>query len=79
MIFSVIFSVLDGSPVVFVLVGARCSSVVRVFAHGVRWVAGLILHGGFLGLFLVLTSATRLVLSCLWDDANKRTLAHQKR
>ena len=48
----------------------------------VRWVVGSIQHGGTIELFLVLDSATRLVyqrpwyvLSCLWDDAYKITLA----
>ena len=48
----------------------------------VRWVAGLIIHDGPIGLFLVPASASRLVyqkpwyvLSCLWDDAYKITLA----
>ena len=63
------------------VVGARCSSVVRVFAPGVvgrridpSW-------GGPIELFLAPASAPRLiqrlwyVLSCLWDGAYKRTLA----
>ena len=29
----------------FLCEGARCSSVVRAFTHGVRWVVGSILHG----------------------------------
>ena len=48
----------------------------------VLWVVGLILHGGPFELILVPASAPRLVqvrlwyvLSCLWDDAYKRTLA----
>ena len=48
----------------------------------VRWVVGSILHGGPIELFLVPASDPRLVkqipwyvLSCLWDDAYKRTLA----
>ena len=48
----------------------------------VRWVVGSILHGGPIELFLVQANAPRLVyqrpwyvLSCLWDDAYKRTLA----
>ena len=43
----------------------------------VRWVVGSILHGGPIELFLVPASIPRLVyaLSCLWDDAYKRTLA----
>ena len=59
--------------------GARCSSVVRAFAHGVRW-------GGPIELFLVAASAPRLVqqrpwyvLSCLWDGAYKRTLAANRK
>ena len=46
-------------------VGARCSSVVRAFAHGA------ILHGvDPLSYF-----SFQPVLSCLWDGAYKRTLA----
>ena len=48
----------------------------------VRWVVGLILHGGPIELYLVTASAPRLVkqrpwyvLSCLWDDAYKIALA----
>ena len=48
----------------------------------VRWVVGSILHGRLIELFLVPPSAPRLVkqrlryvLSFLWDDAYKRTLA----
>ena len=63
------------------VVGARGSSVVRVFAPGAvgrridpSW-------GGPIELFLAPASAPRLVqrpwyvLSCLWDGAYKRTLA----
>ena len=46
------------------------------------WCDGSILHGGPIELFLVPDSVPRLVkqrpwyvLSCLWDDAYKRTLA----
>ena len=49
---------------------------------GMIWVVGLILHGGPMELFLIPASAPRLVkqkpwymLSCLWDNAYKRTLA----
>ena len=52
----------------------------------VRWVVGLILHGGPIELFLVPPSAPRLVyqrpwyvLSCLLDDAYKRTLAANRK
>ena len=64
--------------------GARCSSVVRAFGGSlmVRLVVGSILYGGPIELFLVPASAPRLlqqrpwyVLSYLWDDAYKRTLA----
>ena len=44
----------------------------------VQMVIRSMLHGGTLDLFLVPGSATQLVhgmLSCLWDDAYKRTLA----
>ena len=54
---------------------ARCNSVVREVIKS-------ILHGGPIELFLVPASAPWLVqqrlwyvLSCLWDDAFKRTLA----
>ena len=39
----------------FINMGARCSSVVRVFAHG------SILHGGPIELFLIPASAPQLV------------------
>ena len=49
---------------------------------GARWVDGSILHGGPIEPFLVPHSAPRLVqqrpwyvLTCMWDDAYKRTLA----
>ena len=48
----------------------------------VRWVVGWILHGEPIGLFLVPASAPQrqwYVLSCLWDDAYKRTLAANRR
>ena len=52
----------------------------------VRWVVGLILHGGPIELFLVPASAPRLVcqrlwyvLSCLLDGAYKRNLAANKK
>ena len=48
----------------------------------VQCIVGSILHGGPIELFLVPASAPQLVyqtlwyvLSCLWDDAYKRTLA----
>ena len=54
----------------------------NVYSLMERWVVGLILNGGPTDLFLVPVSAPRLVyqrpwyvLSCLWDDAYKRTLA----
>ena len=62
--------------------GARCSSVVRAFAHGVmgHWIDPSL--SGPIDLFLVPASAPRLVyqkvwyvLFCLWDGAYKRTLA----
>ena len=66
----------------FNLLGVRYSSVVRVFAHGVMGHQIDPSWGGPIGLFLVPASAPRLafkrqwyVLSCLWDDAYKRTLA----
>ena len=63
------------------MLGARCSSVVRAFAHGAMG-RQIVLHGGPIELFLVPASAPPLVyqrlwyvLSCLWDGAYKRTLA----
>ena len=46
--------------------GARCSFVVKVFAHGVM---GLRID----------PSWPWYVLSCLWDDAYKRTLAANRK
>ena len=61
--------------------GARCSSVVRAFAHGAMGRRVDPSWGGPIELFLVPASAPRLVyqrpwyvLSCLWDDAYKITL-----
>ena len=52
----------------------------------VRWVVGSILHGESIELILVPASAPRLVqqrpwyvLSCLWDDAYKRTIAANRK
>ena len=55
--------------------GARCNSVVRAFAHVVMGRRIDPSWGGPIGLFLI-PAAQRLwyVLSCLWDDAYKRTL-----
>ena len=62
--------------------GARCSSVVRAFAHGAMGRRIDPSWSGLIELFLVPASAPRLVyqrpcyvLSCLWDGAYKRTLA----
>ena len=61
------------------LIGARCSSMARAFAHGVmgRWIDPS--WGGPIELFLVSASVPRqrlwYMLSCLWDFAYKRTLA----
>ena len=62
--------------------GARCSSVVRAFAHGAMGHRIDPSWGGPIELFLVPASTQRLVkqrpwyvLSCLWDDVYKRTLA----
>ena len=51
-----------------------------------RWVVGSILHSGPIELFLVPAHAQRLVqqwqwyvLSCLWDDAYKRTFAANRK
>ena len=64
------------------LSGARCSFVVRAFAHGAMGRRIDPSWGGSIKLFLVPGSAPRLVkqrpwyvLSCLWDGAYKRTLA----
>ena len=62
--------------------GARCSSVVRAFAHGAMGRRIDPSWGGPIEIFLVPASGPRLVkqrlwyvLSCLWDGAYKRTLA----
>ena len=62
--------------------GARCSSVVRAFAHEAMGCQIDPSRGGPIELFFVPASAPRLVyqrlwyvLSCLWDCAYKRTLA----
>ena len=49
--------------------------MVRAFAHGAMGRRIDPSSGGPIELFLVLVSAPRLVLSCLWDGAYKRTLA----
>ena len=65
---------------------ARCSSVVRAFAHGAMGRRINPSWGEPIELFLVPASAPRLVyqrpghvLSCLWDDAYKRTLAANRK
>ena len=62
--------------------GARCSSVVRAFAHGAMGRRIDPSWGGPIELFLVPASVARLVeqrlwyvQSCLLDGAYKRTLA----
>ena len=62
--------------------GARCSFVLRAFAHGAMGRRIDPSWGGPIELFLVPNSAPRLVyqrlwyvLSCLWDCVYKRTLA----
>ena len=49
----------------------------------VQWVVRLILHGGPIELFLVpvndLCNKGHSMLSCLWDDAYKRTLAANRK
>ena len=59
------------------LLGARCSSMVRAFAHGAMGHQIDPSWDGPIELFLVPASFPRpwYVLSCLWDDAYKRTLA----
>ena len=61
---------------VFPREGARCSSVVRAFAHSAmgRWTDPS--WNGPIELFLILASAPR---SCLWDDAYQRTLAANRK
>ena len=61
--------------------GARCSSVVRDFAHGAMGRRIDPSWSGLIELFLVPASAPRLVQqrpwyvsSCLWDDAYKNNL-----
>ena len=62
------------------------SSVVRAFAHGAMGRRIDRSWGGPIELFLVPAIAPRLVyqrswyvLSCLWDDAYKRTLAANRK
>ena len=66
--------------------GARCCSVVRAFAHGAMGRRIDPSWGEPIELFLVPASAPRLVkprpwyvLSCLWDDAYKRTHAANRK
>ena len=66
--------------------GARCSSLVRSFAHGAMGRRIDPSWGGPIELFLIPASAPRLVyqrpwyvLSCLWDGAYKRTLAANRK
>ena len=56
--------------------GARCSSVVRAFAHGAIGRRIDSSWGGPIELFLVPGSG---MLSCLWDDAYKITLAANRK
>ena len=49
--------------------------MVRAFAHGAMGRQIDPSWGGPIELFLIPTSASRLVLSCMWDDAYKRTFA----
>ena len=58
--------------------GARCISVVTAFAHGAIGRRIDSSRGGPIEIFIVPASAPRLswyVLSCMFDDAYKRTLA----
>ena len=66
--------------------GPRSSSLVRAFVHGAMGRRIDPLWGGPIELFLVPASAPRLVqqrpwyvLSCLWNDAYKRTLAANRK
>ena len=68
------------------LEGARCSSLVRAFAHGAMGRRIDPSPGGLIELFLVPASAPRLVsqgpwcvLYYLWDDAYKRTLTANRK
>ena len=77
---------LEGNNRIITLRGARCSSVVRAFAHGAMGRRIDPSWGEPIELFLVPASAPRLVkqrawnvLSCLWDDAYKRTLAANRK
>ena len=59
--------------------GARCSSMVRAFAHGVL---GRLIDGGPIELFLVPRLVYQMpwyVPSCLRDGAYKRTLAANRK
>ena len=49
--------------------------MVRAFAHGAMGRRIDPSWGGPIELFLATASAPRLVLSCMWDGAYKRTLA----
>ena len=53
--------------------------MVRAFAHGAMGRRIDPSWGGPIELFLVPASASRLVLSCLCDDAYKRTLAANRK
>ena len=64
---------------------APLSYVVRAFAHSAM-VVGSILHGEPIELVLVRACAPRLVkqrpwnvISCMWDDAYKRTFAANRK
>ena len=68
------------------ILGARCSSVVGAFAHGAMGRRIDPSWGGPIELFLDPASAPRLVykrqwyvLSCLWEDAYKITLAANRK
>ena len=69
------------------LAGARCSSVVRVFAHGamgcridpswwIHWAISLSSQCSMTG---VTKAMVCIRLSCLWDDAYKITLAANRK
>ena len=64
-----------------IFTGARCSSVVGAFTHGAMGVSDRSFMVGPIELFLNPASAPRLVyvLSCLWDDPYKITLAANRK
>ena len=66
----------ETSPVAQSSPGARCSSVVRAFAHGAM---GRRINPSWGGSIELFPRLVWYVLSCLWDDAYKRTLASNRK